>query len=57
METTNEAVNCTEYTEISGFELESLARIFLPMMQEFYATKEETAAFEAWIAEKECKAA
>lgn len=57
MKTSTETVNCTEYTEISDFELESLARIFLPMMQEFYATKEGTAAFEAWIAEKECKAA
>jgi len=57
VETTNEAVNCTEYTEISDFELESVARIFLPLIQEFYATEEGTAAFETWIKEKEHKAA
>ena len=57
MKTFTETVSCTEYTEISDFELESVARIFLPLIQEFYATEEGTAAFETWIKEKEHKAA
>ena len=57
MKTFTETVNCTEYTEISDFELESVARIFLPLIQEFYATEEGKASYEAWLAEKKNKAA
>ncbi|GAB5081776.1 hypothetical protein Osc1_09490 [Hominimerdicola sp. 21CYCFAH17_S] len=57
MKTSTETVSCTEYTEISEFELDCVAKMFLTMIQEFYATEEGQAAFEAWISEKECKAA
>lgn len=57
MKTSTETVSCTEYTQISEFELDCVAKMFLPMIQDFYATEEGKAAFEAWIATQESKAA
>ena len=57
MKTFTETVSCTERTEISEYELDCVARIFLPMIQKFYATEEGKASYEAWLAEKKNKAA
>ena len=57
MKTFTETVSCTEYTEISEYELDCVARIFLPMIKKFYATEEGKASYEAWLAEKKNKAA
>lgn len=56
MKTSTETVSCTEYTEIFDFELDCIARIFLPMMRDFYATEEGKSAYEVWLAEQKNEA-
>lgn len=57
MNTTTETASCTEHIRLPDFELESLARIILPMVQKFYEADEGKASFEEWYARQKKSAA
>lgn len=42
---------------IPDFELDSLARMFLPIVREFYASEEGKQEYERWKAKREAKRA
>ena len=42
---------------IPDFELDSLARMFLPIVREFYESEEGKQEYERWKAEREAKRA